>query len=226
MDVDVVVHAHYEPELERITHFLNRKFGKSFYNLNCYFGLTEGISLATFEHLQSQDWITRVYRVESRGRNFATLLDHALSEGKKAEYTLHLHTKKSDHLPWPIGRIWLVILLSRLIGKTLELVNTTSKVELENGIYYPRLDFLFRHNSKILFEFSDLFQNPRALENMCLGQVVMFPIGGMFLAQTDKLVQWAKSVNKAKPIFEKHSDIHGKAEHFLERHIGFYFSQH
>lgn len=218
----ILIHAHYEKELTLILKKLRKLLVSNRINCEVVILATDGISDQYFSYLRLN--FPNVQRYQGLGRNFGSLI-HASNEGfLTSPLTLHLHTKRSPQMPLRMGRLWLAFLLSRLVRSPKKIEPVLKRVFESNGIYYPKIAWIFTKKSRQLPEHRDLFESPEILsfekkENSLLN----FPAGGMFIVRTDKLNAWAKRVESAMPRYRAHSSTHGEVEHFLERHLGLYF---
>ena len=220
----VLIHAHYEKELC----YLLRKLGNllSSEEIDCKVVVmaTEGISDEFFSTLASD--YQNVYRYHGQGRNFGSIIYAANNGYLDSQLTLHLHTKRSPHIPFRIGRFWLMILARGLVRPEPRMVPLALKVLESDGFYFPKTAWVFGRKSRVLPDGQKLFEFPELVPYSAQeSKQLDFPAGGMFLAQTGLLLDWARAVSSARPIFRPHNAIHGEVEHFLERHLGLFFQQ-
>lgn len=217
--VTVLIHAHYMRELEIILKRIIRCRLLGSPSVEILVGHTGNKDIARYIRKHK----LREFVVTNVGRNFATLLNPGIWDSVRGEYVIHLHTKRSPNLPRLLGRLWLYLLIKALLVRFEKLESLTTKTEKQNGIWFPRLDRLFRMRSRIQLDAALLFRNPDELSAYANEFIMKFPAGSMFIAKASKLRAWYQSRLLAGPKFSAHSKTHGEAEHFLERDLGKFF---
>lgn len=211
--VDILIHAHYKPELlfilskvEQLRHIDKRSFRVLVF-------ITDNLDLCYVKRMAPY---AEIFEADAVGRNFSSILAASKMNLLKSEYVAHVHTKRSPHLPFAVGKYWFRYLVFWIFfwAKHSELS--------QRPIFYPRLGIFFRARSKTLWGPSGHFIHPDAIDqsNKIFHPTSRsFPIGGMFIARRSALQNWAQHILRAEPIFRMHQNVHGETEHFLERHI-------
>lgn len=224
LTIVVHVHAHYERSLSFILKRIRKLHSSKALEVRVVIHATAGIQSALISKDLSQ---MSIHTGSSIGRNFGSLLEARRANQLDADLVAHVHTKRSPHIPFRLGSLWFRILLMRTLRGRRSMERIARKVHRDSGIYYPRLDLLFRARSRKLGSPEGKFLKPEVVTLPSEMQSrFSFPAGGMFLADGEMLGQWLDLVDEAKPNFIEHSRVHGEPEHYLERHIGAFFSYH
>lgn len=160
----------------------------------------------------------------NRGRNFGPLLSEFAEFFDKYDYCIHLHSKKSKQLSRRRAESWAQTNWS-FLGLNIDLLMTAiGFMEKDKNI---NLSFSWHSKSTPLsaFTWGLNISNGQKLAS-CFGSqivsdVVIYPVGGMFLARGVFLASFAKSLDLSYDDFpEESGQIDGCLHHAVERTLG------
>lgn len=208
--LDIHIHAHYRLELEQLLAKSRRLDSFRLYDLNVIVYVTEALVIPELQVLApNATFVT----CSSAGRNFGSLIRAHLDGHLVGDYVLHVHTKKSPHLPFGLGKAWFEYLSRRVFARAASKQATL--------LYYPRLEFIFSRKSRVLWSPDGFFGKPELVRSPFEpSKTLRFPAGGMFFSDGSLLRDWLDLVISAEPIFDETGKLHGGTEHYLERFLG------
>lgn len=229
--ITFVIHCYYPDQLHLIVERMANCLQSSDIKFNVILGYSNVSCAPAAESLGELEATEgyggyKLFRIKNLGRNFATLLEESVIAEVNGETVLHLHTKKSPHLPRLVGRLWLRLILLYLLPNAAILKLRSRRLVEQGGIAFAPLDLLFRRRSRKKPDSKPFFEkkmNPNEISSQANSRLVRFPAGGMFHADSRIFLSWTKKVLEARPIFRQHDSISGETEHFLERDLGDHF---
>jgi len=208
--LDIHIHGHYRLELEQLLAKSRWLDNSRRYDVKVLVYVTEALADPELQALAPN---ATFVRCSSSGRNFGSLIQARMDGHLVGDYVMHVHTKKSPHLPFGLGRAWFAYLSRSVFARA-----ASKKTTL---LYYPRLEFMFSRKSRVLWSPDGFFRKPELVRSPFeLSKTLNFPAGGMFFSNGALLRQWLDLVISAEPIFDDVGQLHGAAEHYLERFLG------
>lgn len=164
----------------------------------------------------------RVVEVENYGRNFGALFA-IFDEVKDGNFLIHVHSKKSTHIPRARSEKWSASLFEGLLGR--EKIDAALRVMQANHdvhLYYPTAEKILSRRSYDWSSNAD-FAKPLLMK---LGYPLVnhrfpFPAGGMFLSSPWLLGEIRNLKLGASDFPAEPLPIDGSIAHAVERLIGY-----
>lgn len=230
--ITFVIHCYYPAQFRIILRKIEQCLTGSGIHFNMIVGYSEDScksiarSLDIMSNTGSFDGF-KFIKISNAGRNFATLLDKSVLAEVSGYTILHLHTKKSPHLPKFLGHLWLMAMLNYLLPRGSRLKARARRLVEKESIAFAPIDLFFLPRSRRLMAADTFFKSSLLTiekQKTSTGDIVRFPAGAMFHAESSSFINWAERVVSCGPIFRRHNSISGETEHYLERDLGDYYS--
>jgi len=169
--------------------------------------------------------ITTVAICQNRGRNFGPLFVEFAETFGQFDYCIHLHSKKSEQIArhrsesWSLTNWGFLGMNSDLLMKTIDLMQDRKNISLAfawNQANTPLSAFTWGLNKRFGQLIATTFKTKISRE------LVIYPVGGMFLARGEFLAHFSKLLPLQYEDFpEECGQVDGCLQHAVERALGF-----